>query len=384
MFFGIRVNVVFPTSISLIYNEPMHKKPLFIAAVAVLLSTVAAASFVLPDALAQQKQSSSAALTVDTAKARMESWPDIIQASGPIAAWQEAIIGAEISGQRLTELLVDVGDVVKKGQLLARFNPDTVRAEEAELKAAYIQASADRKRAMTLKGTGAMSVQQADSLIAQAAIAKARLDVKTLQLRYTEVLAPDDGIISSRTATLGAVGTTGQELFRMIRQNRLEWRGELTASQLAAVEIGQLVDVTLPDGSKAEATIRQISPSLDTQSRMATVFADLKPDSAARAGMYGDARIKRASRQGLVVPSKSVVIRDGYSYVFTLSADKDGTQKAIQQKIIPGREQGGLTEIVGGLSEGSVVAVQGAGFLNDGDIVRIAPDKVEPAKSPSS
>lgn len=322
-----------------------------------------------PAAPASEK--SSPALTVDAATASFKLWPDVIKASGSIAPWQEALIGAEISGLRLIEVLADVGDVVTKGQVLAKFNPDTILAEQAELKAAYDQAEADSRRALKLRASGAMSAQQIDSFVHQAAIAKARLDAKALQLRYTEVTAPDNGVISQRSATLGAVGTTGQELFRLIRQNRLEWRGELTASQLVYIGLGQTVEIALPGDTIAHAIVRQIAPSLDTQSRMATVYADIKPGSAARAGMYGNAKIKRAGKKALVVPSKGIVIRDGNSYVFKILEQDDGSAAVRRQRVITGRVQDNQTEITEGLTEGETIAVKGAGFLNDGDIVKI-------------
>ncbi len=365
----------------------MSHKIVWIAAVISLVGLGVVGYVAMPDAKeaapVEAGTKSSAALTVSTATAQTMERPDIIEASGPIVAWQEAIIGTEISGQRLVEVLVDVGDVVKKDQVLARFNDATLRAETEELKAAYAQAAANRKRALALKASGAMSAQEIDSYVHEATMSKARLDAKNLQLKYTKVTAPDDGVISARTATLGAVGSLGEELFRLIRQNRLEWRGELTAAQLAYAQIGQSITLTLPDGSPAEAKIRQISPSLDTQSRLATIYADIAPDSAARAGMYGEGRIERDSRPALVVPAKSVVIRDGYSYVFVLGDVKEESAVVAQKKIVTGLEQGGQIEVIDGLSAGEVVALQGAGFLNDGDIVRIAPANDQPLKSPT-
>lgn len=321
---------------------------------------------------AAAQEASAAALTVTTALAELRRHPQIIEASGPIVAWQEAVIGAEVGGQRLTSVLVDVGDAVTKGQLLAEYNDATLRAEAAELKAAFAQADAARKRAVALKSTGAMSDQEIDNAIAQAAMAKARLDAKSLELRYTKVIAPDDGVISARSATLGAVGAVGQELFRLIRQNRIEWRGELTSAQLNQVAIGQAVVLTLPDSSPAEAAIRQIAPSLNDQTRLATIYADINEGSAARAGMYAKGRIARDTVDALSVPAKAVVIRDGYSYVFKIAQpDKDESAVALQ-KITAGPTHGSYTDVIEGLSAGDVIAVQGAGFLNDGDVVRIA------------
>ena len=351
---------------------------------AIVIAMLAATTILLSMANSDAKDKAPApqpapALTVQVATVIKANWPETLQVSGPIMAWQEAIIGSEISGQRLTELRVNVGDQVKKGEVLARYNTDTLQAEVAELEATWQQADADRIRAVSLQGSGAMSNQEIENYTHQAAIAKARLDAKALQLRYATVLAPDDGIISSRTATLGAIGTAGGELFRMILNNRLEWRGSLNAQQLAQVKAGQKVTLALPDGSAAQAKIRQLSPSLDTQTRLATAYADLLPGSHAHAGMYADGIISMQIRPALVVPAVSVVIRDGRASVFvvadaTASGAKEGRFTVTQQAVITGRHQGGDVEITQGLSDGARVIMQGAGFLNDGDIVHVVSD----------
>jgi RND family efflux transporter MFP subunit len=314
------------------------------------------------------------ALTVQVATATLADWPETLQVSGPIVAWQEAIIGSEIAGQRLIEVRSNVGDHVKKGEVLARYNTDTLHAEQAELQAAWQQAEADRTRAVALQEKGALSRQQIENSVHQAAIAKARLDAKNLQLRYATIVAPEDGIISARSATLGAIGAPGGELFRLILNGRLEWRGELSAEQLSQVKAGQAVELVLPDHSAAQATIRQLSPSLDAQSRMAIAYADIQPGSRAHAGMYASGTIAMQTRPALVVPAVSVVIRDGRTYVFTVSPSSgkgDTVHKVAQQPVTTGRHQGSDVEISAGLNSGARIVMQGAGFLNEGDSVHV-------------
>lgn len=322
------------------------------------------------------------ALSVEVATAAIANWPDTLQVSGAIAAWQEAIIGSEISGQRLLEVCVNVGDRVKKGQVLARFNTDTLMAEQAELTALWRQAEADRQRALALQDKGALSRQQIESYVNQAAVAKARLDAKDLQVRYATVVAPADGVISARNATLGSISTLGGELFRLIVHSRLEWRGELSAEQLSMVKVGQQVTLTLPDGSTASAKIRQLSPSLNSQSRMATAYADIQPGSRAQAGMYVSGTIEMQSQPALVVPAVSVIIRDGRTYVFSVGSaatgsgaptagDRPDVIKVSQQLVTTGRQRGAEIEISSGLTTGARVVTQGAGFLNEGDAVRV-------------
>jgi len=311
------------------------------------------------------------AMTVTSAIPRSVQWHAVLEASGAIAPWQEASIGTQIGGYRLIDVRVNVGDQVKRGQLLAVLDPDLLLADEAQLSAAFEEAEADRQRALKLKSSGAISEQEVTQLLTHAKSAAAALDAKRLQLRYTHILAPDDGAISSRTATLGAVMPVGQELFRLIRANRLEWRGELTASQLARIVVGQHIELALPDGSGADATVRQTAPSLDSQSRLGILYADIESGSAARAGMYARGRVVLNDTPALVVPAESVVIRDGRSYIVKF-ADAGPLPKVLLQAVTVGRRAGGEVEVAGGLAAGDRVVVQGAGFLNDGDIVRVA------------
>ena len=311
-------------------------------------------------------------LTVTTALPGQALWADTLTTAGVIAPWQEASIGTQIGGYQLTDVRVNVGDQVRKGDVLARFNADMLRADEAQLKANYDQAAANEKRALALQKVDAIAEQNVLLATTNAKVALAQLQAKQLQLRYTDVVAPDDGVISARTATLGAVVPVGQELFRLIRQNRLEWRGELTASQIVQIAVGQAITLTLPDGSNATALVRQLAPSLDGQSRLGTVYADIQPGSHARAGMYAGGRIALSQSPALSVPSEAVVIRDGRNFVLTL-ADDSATPHVRQREVVTGRRHGNDLEIVKGLGAGDRVVVSGAGFLNDNDMVRLAP-----------
>jgi RND family efflux transporter MFP subunit len=266
---------------------------------------------------------------------------------------------------------VNVGDQVKKGQVLARFDPDLLHADEAQLAANYEMAAANEKRALALQKVDAMAAQSVDQAVTASKTALAQLNSKRLQLRYTDVVAPDDGVISSRTATLGAVMPVGQEMFRMIRQNRLEWRGELTAEQMVHISTGQHIAIALPDGTPALAIVRQVAPSLDATSRLGTVYADIAPGSHARAGMYADGRVALEQSPALVIPAMAVVVRDGRNYVLKL-ADASATPRVRQQLVLTGRRQGDDIEIVQGLSESDRIVAAGAGFLGDNDVVRVA------------
>lgn len=225
-------------------------------------------------------------LTVTATSPQMSMVTTSVSAHGNIVAWQEAIIGTEADGLRLTEVKVNVGDQVNKGQVLVVFSSATLqaeldlsRADKAEAEALYAEAQADLKRTTELKSSGALSSQQIQRYITAAQSAKARLEaakarLKTQELRLAQsrVLAPDHGIISARTATVGAVLPSGQELFRLIRGGRLEWRAEVSSDDLSKLKPGQTAQLTLADGSSIQGSLRMLSPVVDTQSRNALVY----------------------------------------------------------------------------------------------------------------
>jgi RND family efflux transporter MFP subunit len=327
------------------------------------------------------------ALTVTVTRARTASLPVQISANGNIAAWQEASIGTEANGLRLAEVRVNVGDVVKRGQVLATFAPELmqadvamIRAGVAEAEAALAEAQVNAQRARELQSTGALSDQQINQYLTAERTAQARLEAQRalastqqLRLRQTRVLAPDDGIISSRSATVGAVLPAGQELFRMIRKGRLEWRAEVPSADLSRLRPGMPVSVVTAGGGTVDGKVRMVAPTVDPQTRNGIVYVDLAPSPAARAGMFARGEFELGATQGLTLPQSAVLLRDGFSYVLRVGADN----KVAETKVTVGRRVGERIEITGGLDAQARVVASGGGFLSDGDTVRVveaAPD----------
>jgi len=321
------------------------------------------------------------ALTVTVTSPVTENWPVRIPANGTIEAWQEAEIGSDVQSLRLTRVLADVGDTVKAGQVLAIFDDEPVKIEVAQAKAALAQAKSaletardDAERARALRGSGALSDQiiakyltAEQSADAQLAAAQATLAAQQLRLTRTRVLAPDDGVISARTATVGAVFGPGGELFRLIRQGRLEWRAELTDTELEHVVSGAKAQLTLADGRLIEGSVRMVAPTLNTRTRTGFAYVDLSPDAAIRPGMFARGEFALGERAAMTVPLQAVSMREAFSYVFRL--EPDGSVQ--QLKVTTGRRIGDRVEILDGLAAEMKIAATGAGFLNDGDQVRV-------------
>ena len=363
---------------------PQHRTPFAIAALTV--ATVLAALAQAPTAMAEDKKPAVAkpSLTVSTVKPEKTSLPIRLTANGNVAAWQEAVISSESNGLRLSDVKANVGDVVTKGEVLAVFAPETPQADVAQARAALMEAEAaaaeakaNADRARSIADTGALSAQQISQYTtaeatahARAASAKAMLASAELRLRYTRVVAPDAGVISARSATVGAVAGPGTELFRMIRQGRLEWRAEVTAADLRSIKIGTNAVVKAANGSEMTGKVRMVAPTIDPQTRSALVYIDLPANNGKqapfKAGMYATGQFELGASDALTVPQQSVTVRDGFSYVFRLNQD----QRVSQVKVQVGRRIGERIEVLQGLAPDALIVAAGAGFLNDGDLVR--------------
>jgi RND family efflux transporter MFP subunit len=273
--------------------------------------------------------------------------------------------------------------------VLAVFDPDVVNADLAQARAALQEAEAnaagaqaDAQRARALQSSGAMSEQQVTQYITAARTASARVAAaratqsqQQLRLKYTQVVAPDSGIVSARSATVGAVAGVGTELFRMIRQGRLEWRAEVTAAELPRMKSGLKAQVKAASGASVMGTVRTVAPTVDPQTRVALVYVDLPPslsaDAPLKAGMFAGGEFALGESGALTVPQQAIAVRDGFAYVFRLNPD----QRVSQLKVTTGRRLGDRVEVVAGLPADALVVVSGAGFLNDGDLVRNVPQE---------
>ena len=326
-----------------------------------------------------------AALTVTVVQPEQQNWKQTFTANGNIAAWQEVVIGSELSGQRLTRVNVNVGDEVKRGQVLAEINSDTIRADLAAAKASYAEAQAvladavtNNKRIQQLRNTGAISAQELTQYQTSQATAQARLDAtraqiesNQLRLAQTQVISPDNGVISARTATVGSLAQTGQELFRLIRDHRLEWRAEVTTSDLYKLKQGMNARIFSPDPAQPAITgkVRIIAPVIDPQTRYGLVYVDLPATQAFRMGMFVKGEFDLGEKPALTIPQTALLLRDGFAYVFIVGKNN----RVAQQKVTVGRRLADRVEILDLPANVKLVA-SGTGFLTDGDLVTVAKD----------
>ena len=318
------------------------------------------------------------AQAVSVAPVQMQAMQRSVPAAGPVAAWEDMQLGVELSGLRVTRLWVDVGQDVKKGELLLELDHRSLDSDLAQANANVQQAQAGVELARSKYTRGQslveghfISAANLDELRAARTQAEAQLgtaravrDAAALRRSYAELRAPDGGRISKRLVQPGQVVGAGSELLRLIRQNRLEWRADLPEAQLAQVRVGQ--DVVL-DGSGVQGRVRAVTPGVDSTTRTGTAYVDLPEPRQLQPGTFTRGRILAGQGQALVIPISAVIRRDGHSYVFVI---RDG-KHARQQRIDTGSREGAMVEVLSGLKAGDRVVSTGAGFLSDGDLIRI-------------
>lgn len=352
------------------------------------------------------------------------SLPVSLTANGTVAAWDEAVIGTELTGIRLMRIEASIGDHVRKGQLLAEFAGEQLQAElqaamadAQQARASLTEARQLADRVRQLRDSGAMSRHQIDQSLAGEQAAKARVDAAEaviaqlrVRVRNLQVLAPDDGMISARSATLGSVpNAASTELFRMIRQGRLEWRAEVPAQDMARLQPGTPVSLAVAGSAPFQGRVRALAPSINTATRNGIVYVDIDaslPHAALRAGVFATGAFLLGNDNAIVIDQQAIVPRDGYNHLFVLEASvassqrNDGADATLHQvrqhRIDIGRRDGHRVEVRAlrngndgqpqspdALREARIV-VRGAGFLNDGDLVRVVQEPAASAPAAAS
>lgn len=334
-------------------------------------------------------------MTVTAATVERVDMTRTLMVTGSLAAWDELPIGTSTSGLAIVEVLVDEGDRVEAGQLLARFDDSVLRADllqkEAALKEAEAiaaEAQANVRRAEELGRTGTVSQRELESRRAAAATAQARVGVaqanreqSLARLRQTEVRAPAAGTVARRNARLGAVMSAGgSELFRIVRNDRVELVAEVPERDLAGIAPGQTVSLGV-DGGVGPAhrgTVRLVSPTVDPKTRMGLVRIDVPTAPDLRPGMFMVGRVDIGRVSGLAVPESAVVYKDAKPLLFVVGEGAKVQMRTVETGI---RGDGRVT-ILKGVAAGEAVVVAGAGYLKDGDHVKISERPPEIAVKP--
>ncbi|MFN3228575.1 MAG: efflux RND transporter periplasmic adaptor subunit [Asticcacaulis sp.] len=328
-----------------------------------------------------EKAGPAASLTVTTEPVRALEVPVMIAASGTIGAWQDAPIGAETGGLTATAVLAEEGDYVRQGQVLVQMNDTLLQAQlrqaSAQVASARAQMNEAEKafgRAKELSDKGFLSASSLDQRQAalqttQAAVMAAEAGQAEVRARLAQaqVRAPVDGLITKRSVVKGQIVSPGVELFRMVREGRLELNAEITEADIRRLKPGMSARVIGEGGVETTGTIRLVTPMIDAQTRLAYARITLPANAALKPGMFARTQIDTGVSEALSVPMQAVVYREGQPSVFVIGEKN----KVSLRRVKTGERAGDRILIRDGLKTGETIAVKGAAFLVDGDTVRV-------------
>ncbi len=332
-----------------------------------------------------------AVLSVETVMPSQDTIGNTLRAEGTISPKDTANVSAKVNGVAIEQVLVEEGQSVKAGQVLAIFDTDAAEqqilqaeADVAEAEATLANASADAARVLPLIDIDAISKQEADryrtsELRARASLqaSKARLKNQQLNLNNAQVLAPVSGVISKKMAEVGMV-SAGEPLFTIIKNGVFEWQADIDPKLIGEVSVGTQVKVSLPNNQSVMGQVSRIAPTADNN-RQITIYASLNTNSAARSGMYQTGEFLLGSASMQTVPNAAIVSNDGYDYVMLVTDIKTEDGKTIgrikQQRVTLGERLGDSVAVTEPLPADSRLVKQGGSFLNDGDLVRVVDEE---------
>ncbi|MEX6505296.1 efflux RND transporter periplasmic adaptor subunit [Jiella sp. M17.18] len=326
-----------------------------------------------------------ASLTVTTDTVKSGPVAGSVLATGTVAAHREVALGAEASGLLLTDVLVRQGDHVEAGEVVARLDDSLLKAEIAEqdaaiasAKATLASAEASNARGQKLVKTGAVSAETAQDrettvATSQAALAQAEAVRRTLevQLARTEIKAPFAGVVSARPAVPGGIVQQSTEIVRIQEDGALEARVDVPEQYLSAIRPGAPATVTGPDKTAVTAAVTSVDQTVDATSHLGTVVIALGSDSRFKAGMFVSAAIQTGGTDALTVAQSALTWKDGKTAVFKLAGD----DTVALTPVTTGQRAGGRVAVAGNLAAGDRVVASGAGFLDDGNRVRVVTEE---------
>jgi len=386
---------------------PLRAAKLFAAA---MLTVAAGAGPAGAQEAGKAGKAEAATLAVSVVRPKPETLTETLLVTGTLVPREEIQVGPEIEGYRLVEILVEAGDRVEKGQVLARLARDVLEtqlaqntASAAKARAAIAQqrasldqtlaqeaeATAAVERSRQLRKTGTASQETLDereravkvataqvaaarealtAAEAEAVFVKAQRDEIELRLKRTEIRAPEAGIVLSRDARIGAIALSARTapLFRIAEGGDIELEAEVPEGAMPRIVVGQSAEVT-PAGFDAplQGKVRLISAEVDKASRLGRIKLALPADARLKPGVYGRASVTIGGRSGLTLPQSAVLFDADGAYVLVVA---DGT--VAERRVTPGLKGGGRLLISGGVKDGELIVARAGGFLRDGDKVR--------------
>lgn len=352
-----------------------------------------------------------APLAVSIVRAEIAPFVETVLVTGSLIAREEILVGPEIEGLRVVEVLADEGDRVKKGQILARLVSDTLEAQLAQNTASLARAEAAvaqaesaissaearlreaanaYERAKPLSKSGVLSdsgMDQRESarLTSEAALAsardglkvahaeKAQIEAQRREISWrrtrTDIRSPSDGLISRRNASIGSYASGAADpMFRIVAKGEIELDGEVPEARLSSIREGQTAIIETAGQTDVTGTVRLLSPEVDRQTRLGRVRIFIGDKPGLFVGAFARARIRTAESRGLAVPASAVLYGPQGPVVQVATDGRIATRR-----VKLGLAEGRMIEVREGLEPGDAVVARSGTFLRDGDVVRPVP-----------
>lgn len=291
-----------------------------------------------------------------------------ITGTGTIASWQEAPVGAEVGGLTAVALLTDEGQTVTQGQPLLKMDDVLLQAQLRQAQATATQNQKAYERSKTLAAQGYLSTAGLEQSEAAYETAQAALQTAQTQLSLATVRAPVSGIVVSRKAVLGQIVTAGSELFRIARDGRIEMNMEVTEADLHRLSAGMAATVQSDSIGPVPGVIRIVTPQVDPTTRLGYARITVPWSSGLRPGMFATGHVDAGNADALIMPQGAVVYVQNAAGVYVVGPDSH----VHLHKVTTGARIGDDVVVTGGVAEGDRVVTTGAGFLNEGDLVKLA------------
>ena len=303
-----------------------------------------------------------------------------VDAPGVLISREDASVNSELSGYAVAKVYVEAGALVRLGQPLALLDDSLLQSQiaqqtalVAQQKVAADQAAQQSDDVAGLDDQGVLSKEQIDQRRFQARSARAALDTQTAQLKDLQtreakmtVRAPVGGLVLQRNVRPGDIASpAGTPMFTMARDDLIELQADVAEGEMTGIRAGDPVQVTLPDGSQVQGTVRLVLPAVDQTTKLGQVRISLPVRTDLRPGGFGRASFNGSSQSVPAVPETAVRYdADGASVMVV-----DSTDHVHQVPISTGQHAGGYVQLIKGPPVGSRVLRGAAVFVLPGDVV---------------
>ncbi len=306
----------------------------------------------------------------------------MINASGTIAARREMPVGVAGEGGRVVQVLVDAGDWVRAGQVLAVIDR-AVQTQQIASQAANVEvaaadarlAQANLDRALKLVERGFISKADVDRLtatrdaaVARVGVARAGLGELRERTARLNIVAPAAGLVLTRAAEPGQIVSPGAGvLFSIAREGQMEMRARISEADLARISVGAVAEVT-PVGMDRSFTgeVWQISPTIDQNTREGLARIALRYDAALRPGGFASARLKSGVVTAPLLPESAILSDEKGTYVYVIGDDNKAQRRPVKTGEVS--EKG--IAVLEGITGRERIVLRAGGFLNPGDKVQ--------------